>query len=101
MFEFGFSLGFLIALAIIGGLCRLAGARRLARVFGALAGRDHSKAKHGPPVTPVQEDVIQALVSIKAAPGAARRATLAAAVDTPPSFEPLFRRALALLKQAA
>lgn len=105
MFNAGFVLGFVVALAVVGIIGRLVGAARLARVFGALAGRPRPRtAKCStsavPAVMPtaVEADVIAALVNLKAEGAAARRATAAAAHRAPQQFEPLFNAALAILR---
>lgn len=106
MFNAGFVLGFVVALAVVGIIGRLVGAARLARVFGALAGRrvKNQQAVKNPAAlsavpTPVEADVIAALVNLKATPAAARRATATAAKQAPAQFEPLFNAALATLRQ--
>ena len=105
MFNAGFVLGFVVALAVVGIICRLVGAARLARVFGALAGRPvkiSRAVKKSAPLsavpTAVEADVIAALVNLKAEGAAARRATAAAAERAPQEFEPLFNAALAILR---
>lgn len=103
-----FVLGFVVALAVVGIIGRLVGAARLARVFGALAGRPRPRTAKGstnaarPPAvmpTAVEADVIAALVNLKADGAAARRATATAAQRAPQDFQPLFNAALATLRE--
>lgn len=105
MFNAGFVLGFVVALAVVGIIGRLVGAARLARVFGALAGRPRPRTANrstnaAPAVmpTPVEADVIAALVNLKADGAAARRATAEAATRAPQQFEPLFNAALSIVR---
>jgi hypothetical protein len=119
MFNVGFVLGFVVALAVVGAVARLFGAARLARMFAALAGRPvkisravtHQQAvtKSAPlsaAPSAVEADVIAALVNLRATPAAARQATAEAAqylrrYKVAPAFEPLFKAAVALSKVAA
>jgi hypothetical protein len=106
MFEFGFVIGFITALAITGGICWLIGAARIGRVAQALAGgRRRAKsaisAVRVPGVPAVESDVIDALVRMGAPKAAALRALAAARINSPKEFEPLFRSTLATLRKAA
>jgi hypothetical protein len=108
MFNAGFVLGFVVALAIVGAAGRLIGAARLARVFGALAGRRtvNRSTNAGRPVavpTAVEADVIAALVNLKASGAVARQATAEAAqylrrYKVAPEFDALFNAALATIR---
>lgn len=110
MFNLGFVLGFVVALAVVGAVGRMFGAARLARMFGALAGRPvkiPQGVKKATPLsaapTAVEADVIAALVNLKATPAAAQRATADAAqylrrYKVAPGFEPLFNAAVATLR---
>ena len=109
MFNAGFVLGFVVALAVVGAAGRLIGAARLARVFGALAGRPRTANRStnaAAPVampTAVEADVIAALVNLKATPAAARKATAEAAqylrrYKVAPEFDALFNAALATIR---
>jgi len=112
MFNAGFVLGFVVALAVVGAVGRLFGAARLARMFGALAGRpvkNQQAVKKSAPLsavpTEVEADVIAALVNLKATPAAAQQATAEAAqylrrYKVAPTFEPLFNAAVATLRSA-
>jgi ABC-type transporter Mla subunit MlaD len=110
MFNAGFTLGFCVALAVVGAVGRIVGAARLARVFGALAGRPvkiSQAVKKAAPLsavpTAVEADVIAALVNLKASGADARRATAEAAqylrrYKLAPEFDALFNAAVATLR---
>lgn len=100
MFNTGFVLGFVVALAVVGIIGRLVGAARLARVFGAFAGRP-VKNQQAVNVSPLHADVIAALKNLGVPKADAFGATLAASarIPAPQAFEPLFRGALALARK--
>ena len=103
MFQTGFVLGFLAAIAVGVAIGGLLGSARLARVFGLLAGSRTRPAAvaNAPEPTTIEADVITALVTLRAPAAAARQATLAAARTAPQEFEPLFQAALALMPRNA
>jgi hypothetical protein len=110
MFNAGFTLGFCVALVVVGAVGRIVGAARLARVFGALAGRPvkiPQAVKKATPLsavpTAVEADVIAALVNLKASGADARHATAEAAqylrrYKVAPEFDALFNAAVATLR---
>ena len=108
MFQTGFVLGFLAAIAVGVAIGGLLGSARLARVFGLLAGSRTANRStrpaavaNAPEPTTIEADVIPALVTLRAPAAAARQATLAAARTAPQEFEPLFQAALALMPRNA
>lgn len=97
MFEFGFVIGFIVALAITGAIGWLVGAARIARVAGALTGTGHTRRRKqpAPPSAPLEADVRAALIQMGAPSETARRAAAAAWQANPTGeFEPVFRAAL-------
>lgn len=106
MFQTGFVLGFLVAIALGVAIAGLLGSARLARVFGLLAGSrtaHRSTKRPAAAVSPVEADVIAALVNLKANGAAARQATADAAqylrrYKAPETFESLFNAAVATLR---
>ena len=110
MFQTGFVLGFLTAIALGVAIAGLLGSARLARVFGLLAGsrtanRSTRAAVKGdaPEPSAIEADVIAALVNLKAGAAQARQATADAAqylrrYKTPETFESLFNAAVATLR---
>lgn len=104
MFETGFVLGFLAAAAVGVAVAGLVGSARLSRFFGLLAGsRTVNRSTRRPAArttdpTPLQADVIAALVALQVSKSDAWGATLAASARVSvQEFEPLFRAALATL----
>jgi hypothetical protein len=103
MFNTGFVLGFMAAIALGVAVAGLLGSARLSRFFGLLAGsrttsRRRPAADRTTDPTPLQSDVIAALVALKVSRSDAWGATLAASARvSTPEFEPLFRAALATL----
>ena len=111
MFNAGFTLGFCVALVVVGAVGRIVGAARLARVFGALAAgrpvKSPQAVKKSTPLsavpTAVEADVIAALVNLKASGADARHATAEAAqylrrYKVAPEFDALFNAAVATLR---
>ena len=108
MFETGFVLGFLAAVAVGVAVAGLVGSARLSRFFGLLAGSrtaNRSTKRPAAPAaaSPVEADVIAALVNLKANGAAARQATADAAqylrrYKAPQTFESLFNAAVATLR---
>jgi hypothetical protein len=111
MFQTGFVLGFMAAIAVGVAIGGLLGSARLARVFGLLAAsrtanrstRATAAASSTPPPSPLEADVIAALVNLKASGAAARQATADAAqylrrYKAPETFESLFNAAVATLR---
>ena len=119
MFEAGFVIGFITALAITGAVAWLVGAVRIARVSQALAGGRRCRMRRAgvrttATRTEVEHEVFQALIGypritayatgagtfpvlLKCSPFAASRAVVAARSNAPQEFEPLFRAALSEL----
>ena len=110
MFQTGFVLGFLAAIAVGVAIGGLLGSARLARVFGLLAGSRTANRStrpaavaNAPEPSAIEADVIAALVNLKAGAAQARQATADAAqylrrYKTPETFESLFNCAVATLR---
>lgn len=108
MFNTGFVLGFMAAIASAVAVGGLLGSARLSRLFALLdASRTANRSTRAvakmeaPEPSAIEADVITALVTLKAPAAAARQATLAASRTAPQEFEPLFQAALALIPRNA
>lgn len=97
------ALGFLGATLFYGLLARFIGADRLIRCLRWISG-ERKRSRRIPAMraasrrSPVEQDVISALVHQGVSRSAAARATIGAALEAPAQFEPLFKTALGLLR---